>query len=334
MKSKIKKRNNNISNRFTIMIVPNSSKKVIKLSFSRLTSNLLVSFFFILCLSLCGSICFSLYQQKKITYYANKVEEQQNEISMLMEKNENYLAELTSLQDKTKEVMNQLDALSNFRNMIYEKVNKSTNNTMQTNLNEIEYYEYSSTQASNKIITYQGGGESYDFDEIAKNLNRTVDSSKNIVDIEYKKLQDLDSFIEEITPYLEAYPSILPTKGKLTSTMGWRRNPFNSSRGEFHSGIDIAVNVGTDVVATGNGTVIFSAYKRGYGYLVIIDHGFGIHTYYAHNSSLLVEEGDIVNRGDIIAKSGSTGYSTGPHVHYEIRLNNVPQDPLTYIIKN
>jgi murein DD-endopeptidase MepM/ murein hydrolase activator NlpD len=329
-----KKRKHLLSNRFTIMIVPNSSKKVIKLSLPHWMSNILVSFFFILILALCSSIGYLFYQQSQIAHYTNIIEEQKAEIAALMKKNENYLAELTSLQDKTEEVINQLETLNHFKKMIYEKVNKSTNNTMQESLSKIEYYEYSPYESSGGMISYQGGGETFDFDEIAKNLKETVDLSKYKVDTEFKELKDLDQFIEEITPYLEAYPSILPAKGRITSEMGWRRNPFSSSRSEFHAGIDIAADIGTDVVATGNGTVIYAAYKNGYGYLVIIDHGFGIHTYYAHNSSLLVEEGDNVKRGDIIAKSGSTGYSTGPHVHYEIRLNNVPQDPLEYIINH
>lgn len=334
MKKKLKKRNKVVSSRFTIMIIPNCSKKMIKLSFPRWMTHLLVSTFFILSVSLCSSILYSIYQRNHITYYSDIVKQQNIEISNLMKKNDNYLSELTMLENKTKNIITQLESLNNFKNMIYEKVNKSTNNSSQINSNEIEYYEYSSGSSSNNILSYQGGGENQDFSKLAQNLNKTVDSSNYKVNDEYKELQDLDQYVEDIIPYLEAYPSILPTKGKLTSKMGWRRNPFYPSRDEFHTGIDIAVDIGTDILATGNGTVIFSNYNQGYGYLVIIDHGFGIKTYYAHNSSLLVEEGDYVNRGDIIAKSGSTGNSTGPHLHYEIRLNDKPQNPLEYIINN
>lgn len=138
---------------------------------------------------------------------------------------------------------------------------------------------------------------------------------------------------EEMRSYLKAYPSILPVYGKFSSTFGNRKNPITGRGREFHSGLDIIASRGTDVKATGCGTVTFAGYSSSYGYLVIINHGFGIETYYGHNSKLLVKRGQKVERGDIIAKSGNSGRSTGPHVHYEIRVNGVSKDPLDFILK-
>jgi len=167
---------------------------------------------------------------------------------------------------------------------------------------------------------------------MAHELNSIVDSSNTQIKNEFKSLKDLNKKIDALIPYLEAYPSIFPVQGRVTSEMGWRKNPFNRRADEFHSGIDFAADIGTDVIATGKGIVTFSGYNKGYGYLVTIDHGFGIETRYAHNSSLLVTEGEWVNRGDIIAKSGNTGNSTGPHVHYEVLLHNEPQNPRDFVI--
>jgi murein DD-endopeptidase MepM/ murein hydrolase activator NlpD len=107
--------------------------------------------------------------------------------------------------------------------------------------------------------------------------------------------------------------------GIVTSGVGWRLDPFGSGRLVYHSGYDIAVPVGTPVHPTQTGTVFFSGSYRGYGNLVGIDHGNGYLTYYGHNSVLLVKPGEKVDTETVIALSGSTGRSTGPHVHYEMR---------------
>lgn len=99
----------------------------------------------------------------------------------------------------------------------------------------------------------------------------------------------------------------------------------------MHTGIDIAVPIGTAVRASAPGSVSFAGWSVGYGRLVIIDHGNSVRTYYAHNSKLLVEEGEWVNANDLIAMSGNTGRSTGPHLHFEIRLANEPVNPLRYL---
>ncbi len=117
---------------------------------------------------------------------------------------------------------------------------------------------------------------------------------------------------------------IMPTKGRISSGFGTRW-------GRTHKGIDIASETGLPVYASDEGVVICSEYQASFGNLVIIDHGNGFETYYAHNSKLLVSVGDTVKQGQEIAKIGSTGRSTGPHCHFEIRYNGAPQNPLSYI---
>lgn len=108
-------------------------------------------------------------------------------------------------------------------------------------------------------------------------------------------------------------------------------SPFGARWGRNHNGVDLACPMKTDVHAADGGTVTFAGYKGSFGYLVIIDHQNGMETYYAHNSELLVKEGDKVYQGYHIAESGSTGRSTGPHCHFEIRVNGKPTDPLKYL---
>lgn len=129
-------------------------------------------------------------------------------------------------------------------------------------------------------------------------------------------------------------PSIWPVKDgvsrRVSSAYGWRKSPF-SDNNEQHEGIDIAVDTNSDIVATADGTVTFAGEKSGYGILVELDHQNGYITRYAHNSSVTVTKGSSVARGDTIAKSGSTGRSTGPHVHYEILVYEKNVNPKGYL---
>ncbi|MBQ3107224.1 MAG: peptidoglycan DD-metalloendopeptidase family protein [Firmicutes bacterium] len=121
-----------------------------------------------------------------------------------------------------------------------------------------------------------------------------------------------------------------PASTRVTSKFGMRFHPI-LKKNKLHTGIDIGVGSGNKVLAANAGTVIKAAWNNSYGYMVMIDHGGGIVTLYAHNSKLLVKKGDIVTRGQQVAVSGSTGMSTGPHLHFEVRLNGVYKDPLTYL---
>lgn len=146
------------------------------------------------------------------------------------------------------------------------------------------------------------------------------------------KIQELSKLQEDKLIYMASTPSVWPTKGWVTSDFGVRRSPFTLAR-DFHDGIDIAAQWGTPVMASADGVVTFAGYRGGLGKAVIIDHGFGITSYYGHTSELLVHEGQKVMRGMQVARVGSTGHSTGPHLHYEIHVDGVPVDPMKYIVQ-
>ncbi len=141
---------------------------------------------------------------------------------------------------------------------------------------------------------------------------------------EIKLTKEQELLIRHLVTPEEAKPSIWPVVGIVTSKFGWRR------RG-FHAGIDIAADYGTPIVATAPGEVLYTGYKRGYGYMVVIYHGYGYATVYAHMSGIYVKRGDLVDRGKVIGFVGATGRATGPHLHYEVLKYGVRQDPTIYL---
>lgn len=130
--------------------------------------------------------------------------------------------------------------------------------------------------------------------------------------------------------YRRAIPCTCPVQGRITSTFGWRSHPVSGVRA-FHNGADFGAPVGTLIHATADGVVKAAGRDGGYGLRIIIDHGYGIETLYGHCSKLEAKVGQKVERGDVIARVGDTGTSTGPHVHYEVRLNGEPVDPASYL---
>ncbi len=137
--------------------------------------------------------------------------------------------------------------------------------------------------------------------------------------------------LSEHQSLLSATPTIRPARGWFTSKFGYRISPF-TNRPVMHNGLDIAAPPGSPIMAPADGVVSFAGYDAGYGKLVSIDHGYGVVTRYGHTSQIFVEVGQHVKRRDVIAAVGTTGRSTGPHVHYEVRVNNVPVDPQNYLL--
>jgi murein DD-endopeptidase MepM/ murein hydrolase activator NlpD len=131
----------------------------------------------------------------------------------------------------------------------------------------------------------------------------------------------------------EKAPGVLawPVTGVITSPFGWRHNPFGGSRPEFHQGLDIGANMGTTVTAAASGTILSAGWYGGYGNYILIDHGGGMSTGYGHLSRIFVSNGQQVQRGQAIGAVGSTGASTGPHLHFEVRITGKPVDPTAYL---
>ena len=145
-------------------------------------------------------------------------------------------------------------------------------------------------------------------------------------------LEDFNDDVMEIS-FGVSKPDVMPVDGIITSKFGWRRLSFGRGRrarrasGRMHAGIDIAAPVGTPIFAPADGEVVFSGRKGGYGLAVVISHGGNLTTLYGHNSQVFVSEGQKIKKGEKISQVGSTGHSTGPHLHYEVRVADVPVNP-------
>ncbi len=143
--------------------------------------------------------------------------------------------------------------------------------------------------------------------------------------------ETLLKYLKEQKNLLASTPAVSPVKGWVTSGFGYRTSPFTGRR-ELHRGLDISASRGTPIIATADGVISYAGQKRLMGNMITIDHGHGMITRYGHMFKTLKESGEKIKRGEIIGLVGSTGRTTGPHVHYEVRISGIPVDPEKYIL--
>lgn len=174
------------------------------------------------------------------------------------------------------------------------------------------------------------GGDEEVSDVPAGDLLKSLDSLQEAFDQSGRQLSVLEAMMYNKQLQLSALPTARPVPGYITSGFGTRADPFSGGQAH-HMGIDFDANYGDAVRAAAGGVVVYSGNKSGYGNVVEIDHGNGYSTLYGHNSKLGVRVGDIVRPGQVLAKAGSTGRSTGPHVHFEVHVNGRPVNPRKFL---
>ena len=165
-------------------------------------------------------------------------------------------------------------------------------------------------------------------------------SYQNIADRSFELLEEYKATIKSYNEIIDHInfqrekfrytPSIWPCNGIVSSMFGFRLHPIFKNK-FFHTGIDIAGKKGVSVNSTADGIVVFAGWRRGYGYVISVEHGYGYRTVYAHLAKMLVKKGEFVVKGQEIAKMGNTGRSTGPHLHYEVHYKNRPINPVKYL---
>jgi len=166
---------------------------------------------------------------------------------------------------------------------------------------------------------------------LAQQMRTDIERLESEASSQEQSLSELEKLLQSKKEMLAHTPSIWPVHGWVTSGFGFRTNPFTGLN-QMHEGLDIANQVGTPVIAPADGIVSDTGRDSTHGNVVVISHGFGINSRFLHLSKIVVRAGQKVKRGDKIAEVGTTGISTGPHLHYEIKVNGIPVNPLRYIV--
>ena len=202
-------------------------------------------------------------------------------------------------------------------------------NSLQLRIEAVE--DVSRRLANISGVTEEGGDEARGAGGPALPVGRPSATATAVIERRTSMLEWRLRTYEILLREQAKVPSIWPVQGEATDAFGTRRNPFDNASFEFHAGQDIAAPRGTPVTATGSGTIAFAGVQSGYGRMVIVDHGGQIVTRYAHLSQIDVTPGQSVERGGTLGRVGSTGRSTGPHLHYEVRINDQPVNPNQYL---
>lgn len=226
-----------------------------------------------------------------------------------------------------------------------ENLNSSLEIKFQDDIEDQPKYKELKVLYEKKIASSLGLERSYLLTKQWSDLARrsfTLSNEYAKFDYKYAQLKDvvsaiegnihkLDQFLLDKESFLNSTPTLLPAEGWITSYFGQRMSPW-AGKLKMHEGLDVGAPYGTKVVSPADGIVTFSGEKVGFGKFVQIDHGYGIETIYAHNQSLYVRPGQKIKRGTLLAAVGNTGHSTGPHLHYEVRVNGIAVDPLYFIL--
>ncbi len=299
------KKRNNTKKYFTVMILSDSTSKVRRYTFSR-------SFLKFLAVASTAGIMISLY------LFFNYIEMREKiwELHSLKEEVKTQRLQLLTLTSGLTDFKKQLVRLKDLDAKLRRFLPSSTYSYTERGL------------GGSPEITYNLQGKKQT--EILDQIHEELVKLKNDARKQETGLQSIISFFEDKQYRRLFTPSIWPIRGHITSGFGYRNSPFNGNK-EFHAGVDISIRTGMPVVATADGIVSFTGVNGGLGRVVEIEHGYGLKTVYGHNSHIVVEVGKKVKRGDVIAYSGSSGNTTGPHLHYEVRINNTPVNPLRYM---
>ena len=306
----VKKQKRKINDKYTLMLIPHNGKESKSYNFrSSVIAKIGIVFYILLFFGIIGALRTSIVvydayasQHELAAYRSEKAAQEQK------------LADLQKENEKMQQEMAEISALEN-------EVRKELGNNKQPSRGGIDRSQYMGQggplQADIKMIDVYAAQ--------TKNLQAEMQQKK-------ENLSNLLAQLKERNARLNATPDIWPTAGgSITSYFGGRANPFSGYGYDYHPGIDIGNDYGAPIYAGADGHVEFAGWFGGYGRYVKISHGYGYETAYGHMSSIAVSSGDYVKKGEVIGYVGSSGYSTGPHLHYEVIINGQDSDPLELI---
>lgn len=296
---------------FSIVLVPHSSSHVKVFRFRAIYAKLIACFIVLAAIFVGGGLYISemLKENRALRENINELYSTTIEQSKLLDTRS---AEIERLQNESaafKEVVN--DKIEEFT----EKFNEITD----------EYLDERSQK-----ISRSGERTETAFTNDMRELKATLDSLTTLYSRSGRPNADLDAAEAKINEFMDTVPTLWPVSGTITDEFGYRKDPF-TRKTKYHTGLDIGTDYGKSIKAAASGKVIDVYYVYGTGNTVKISHGNGIVTLYGHCSKILVKEGQTVEKGEVIAKVGSSGRSTGPHLHLEVQIYGTPVDPLQYL---
>lgn len=324
--------------KLTIKFIPHSGKKVRTISISK---GWLTVFLAVLIIYLISSTFLSNYFYDRYQIALRTI----RDLKYVQEENVYLKKKVAELGSKTYDLSSRLVELEQLSETLRAEIEKTKGPDFNftTSRDEMEAYVlnfFNEDFTNYRFDLARGGGDDLILQHGILDYIRDIEDEVGYLQVKVPRraqdLEDLSTDVETYKALQAATPKIWPLADDgnafISSGFGYREDPFTGQR-KFHEGVDIGVWYGTPVLATASGRVVFAGVKGGYGNTVIIEHGFGFSTLYAHNQRLIVHEGQWVKRGEIIAYSGNSGRSKGPHLHYEVRVNGVPKNPLKYIPK-
>jgi len=293
---------------FTIMIIPHNEESVLNLRIP-------MYFFQFLSIVLIGGLIAVFIWFNSLW----KLQSDAAESSQLRTENRTLQEDIDQMAQETEELVEYVKHLEQLTMEVRQMVDLPVDEQQ-----EHEVLTYLGDNEQGRILASRGGNPV---------IERNQANISHLHSFLPELSEDLFQLKEDVTDYkleMAATPSIWPTQGRVTSEFGPRSAPF-SGRREFHYGIDIAGPRGTPIYAVADGIIDLATYRRGLGNTVIIEHGYGYRTVYAHLSDFEVSEGQEIEEGELIGSMGSTGFSTGPHLHYEVHVDGVAVEPRDYL---
>ncbi|MBF8983528.1 M23 family metallopeptidase [Lutibacter sp. B2] len=287
----------------SIMIIPHSGDNIKQVKFKKSI------LYYIIAIAITSTILFSIsfvFLISNYTHTNKQMQEKDKYISHLEQIKIKQSGQINELQTKTQLITEKLNMLTELETKVRNLVGLKKNND-STQIKKVSRSNTYPKKSDANLL------------ELTSKINNKTDTLKTLIG-------DVNSQLN----YLNAIPNRHPTIGKVTSKFGYRVSPISNIR-KFHKGLDISNKTGTQIVAAGTGIVTFCGWHSGYGKTIVLSHGYGYRSVYAHNSKNLVKVGQKVNKGDIIAKIGSTGRSTGPHLHFEVHFKGQAIDPQTIL---
>ena len=300
---------------YSVVIIPYTNDNVKKLSLKAPIVKLIAALFIVSVVTLAALIYPQVNDSENLTVQENQAsnDELQQQIQ--------YLNEVINQQNKSLSLSNdQLEQLKLENLQAKAKIQDFTKLYAEITEDYITETSRGTTAAKNS------GRAILDIKKLSnmvQELNKNFNTDDNLT-------TQLKTSNEKLEKYVTALPTFIPAKGEITSPFGMRNHPIKKVY-KAHEGVDINASKGDPIFAAASGIVEFAGYSHGYGYNVKINHLNGFKTIYGHSSKLLVKKGDKVIKGQKIALVGSTGNSTGPHLHFEIRIGNTPVDPTEYV---